>query len=69
MSRYIVLDSGPLGLITNPKGSTEALRSNEWLRTILSEGSIVVVPEIADYEVRRELKGQIGQTHFATSTL
>lgn len=55
MNRYIVLDSGPPGLIINPKGSAEALRCNEWLRSILSEGSIVVVPEIADYEVRREL--------------
>lgn len=31
------------------------MASNEWLETMLAHGSQVRVPEIADYEVRREL--------------
>jgi hypothetical protein len=51
----VVLDSGPLGIVTNPKATptNEACRS--WLRGLLSGGARVVLPEIADYEVRREL--------------
>lgn len=55
MNRTIVLDSGPLGLVTNPGGSQEAAACGHWLSTAASGGATVVIPEIADYEVRREL--------------
>ena len=55
MSRTIVLDSGPLGLATNPRGSKEAAACGQWLLNVASRGATVMVPEIADYEVRREL--------------
>ena len=55
MSRTIVLDSGPLGLVTNPGGSKEAAACGQWLLNVASGGATVMVPEIADYEVRREL--------------
>ena len=55
MSRAIVLDSGPLGLVTNPGGSKEAAACGQWLLNVASGGATVMVPEIADYEVRREL--------------
>ena len=55
MSRTVLLDSGVLGLATNPKPTVEALRCARWLDAILAAGAVVVVPEIADYEVRREL--------------
>ena len=55
MSLIIVLDSGPLGLITNPKASEDNLACNRWLEGLLRKGTIVKIPEIADYEVRREL--------------
>jgi predicted nucleic acid-binding protein len=51
----ILLDAGPLSLISNPKESGIALECNQWLRSLLFNGSSVLVPEIADYEVRREL--------------
>ncbi len=54
MDRRVVLDSGPLGLVTNTSASAENLRAWAWLWT-LPRGTRVVVPEIADYEVRREL--------------
>lgn len=55
MSRTILLDSGPLGLITNPRASKEAAACGQWLVNALTGGASVLVPSIADYEVRREL--------------
>ncbi|MCC5598859.1 nuclease [Nostoc favosum] len=55
MSQVILLDSGPLGLVTNPKLSVESLACTQWLQLLVSSGSRVIIPEIADYEVRREL--------------
>jgi predicted nucleic acid-binding protein len=51
----ILLDTGPLGLVTNPKGGDEAERCKAWLRDIIAAGADVIVPAIADYELRREL--------------
>ena len=55
MSRTIVLDNGPLGLVTNPSGSKQASACGRWLWNAAQDGATVMVPEIADYEVRREL--------------
>ena len=55
MSRTILLDSGPLGLITNPRASKDATACGQWLVNTLTGGATVLVPELADYEVRREL--------------
>lgn len=55
MSTIILLDSGPLGLITNPRGSAETDQCNRWLESLVVRGIQVKIPEIADYEVRREL--------------
>ena len=55
MLRVVVLDSGPLGLVTNPRGTEASTRCNSWLEGLLARGVNIVVPEIADYEVRREL--------------
>jgi predicted nucleic acid-binding protein len=49
------LDAGPLGRISNPRGTPENLRCRAWARSLVAAGWRVVVPEIADYEVRREL--------------
>ena len=55
MSLVILLDAGPLGMITNPKSSPESEACKSWLAAVTFNGAKVVVPEIADYEVRREL--------------
>lgn len=55
MPRIIVLDAGPLGLASKPRGKPDADRCREWLRVLDASRSRLVVPEIADYEVRREL--------------
>ena len=51
----VLLDAGPLGMITNPKSSPENEACKNWLASLAYNGVEVVIPEIADYEVRREL--------------
>ena len=41
--------------VTNPKRSPESVACAQWLQALVATGSRVVLPEIADYEVRREL--------------
>jgi predicted nucleic acid-binding protein len=55
VSRVVVLDTGPLGLVTNPKRSAESIACAQWLQTHITMGNRIIIPEIADYEVRREL--------------
>ena len=49
------LDAGPLGMVTNPKSYPENEACKNWLAKLASSGVEVMIPEIADYEVRREL--------------
>src|ERR1035437_8495179 len=51
----VLLDAGPLGMITNPKSSPENEACKNWLASLAYKGVEIVIPEIADYEVRREL--------------
>jgi predicted nucleic acid-binding protein len=55
VSRVILLDTGPLGLVTNPKLSAQSIACAQWLQTHITSGNRAIIPEIADYEVRREL--------------
>ena len=55
MNQIILLDSAPLGMVTNPKASPENESCRMWLRSLLSQDVEVIIPEITDYEVRREL--------------
>jgi predicted nucleic acid-binding protein len=55
VNRVIILDAGPLGLITNPNLSSESVACAQWVQTHITSGSRIIIPEIADYEVRREL--------------
>ena len=52
MNNIVLLDAGPLGLVSHPRASTDAVA---WLAGLVAGGAQVLVPEIADYEVRREL--------------
>ena len=53
--RIVLLDSAPLGLVSNPRASQESVACKTWLADTLSAGHRVLVPAIVDYEVRREL--------------
>lgn len=55
MNYLVLLDAGPLGMVTNPRESVENRECKNWLKTLLSAGVRVMIPEGADYEVRREL--------------
>ena len=54
MSRTIVLDATPLGMVCHPNAKGEALACKLWLADLLAHGNRVIVPEVADYEVRHE---------------
>jgi hypothetical protein len=56
VARIELLDTGPLGLVTHPNAATKNAQAAGWLRRdLLLVGTAVRVPEIADYELRREL--------------
>jgi hypothetical protein len=55
MARLILLDSGPLGLTVRAPNKPQVVRYNAWLNAILATGATIIIPEIAHYEVRREL--------------
>jgi len=55
VSLTIALDAGPLGLLTHRKDNKEAEACRRWLASKIAVGSQIIVPAIADYEVRREL--------------
>jgi predicted nucleic acid-binding protein len=56
MSLTIFLDSGPLGLLTNPKTPQPTIDILAWTVIMRQAGCRFVVPAIADYEIRRELE-------------
>jgi predicted nucleic acid-binding protein len=55
VKQCVVLDTGPLSLVTNPRQSPQSRACAEWLRSLVVAENRVVVPENADYELRREL--------------
>jgi predicted nucleic acid-binding protein len=55
MSDAVVLDSTPLGILCHPRNPPQAMACRQWVDDLLAAGRRVIVPEIADYEVRREL--------------
>jgi len=52
MGRSWIFDTGPLGKIAHPKANR---RLTAWITRVLGAGDTVILPEIADYELRREL--------------
>jgi predicted nucleic acid-binding protein len=52
MTRCIILDTGPLGKIAHPRPNQEVAG---WLRRVVASGALVIIPEIADYELRRNM--------------
>jgi predicted nucleic acid-binding protein len=53
--RLIVLDTGTLGLLTHPRAQPAAMACRQWAQAFLAAGVRIIVPGIADYELRREL--------------
>ncbi len=61
MTRIVLLDSGPLGLACSQPGKPQVDRCLAWLLGLEISGVEILIPAIADYEVRRELL-RIGAT-------
>ena len=55
MPRIVFLDSGPLGLVTQRKGVPNVEACRRWVDLLTDAGVRVMVPEVADFEIRREL--------------
>jgi len=56
MTKIIALDTGSLGMVSNPRAqSADCKACQKWLKSMLSQGHVIAIPEIADYEIRREL--------------
>jgi predicted nucleic acid-binding protein len=53
--RYVILDAGPLGLASQAPDKPDAAKCIDWIKGVQDDGSVVAVPEIARYEIRREL--------------
>ena len=52
----VILDTTPLGLVTQRAGkSPVADQCRTWMQDLLKQGIRIYLPEIADYELRREL--------------
>jgi len=51
----VLLDTGILGAVTHPRSHPESDGCKDWLIRISGAGLLPAVPEICDYELRREL--------------
>jgi hypothetical protein len=55
VSRFLLLDSGPLGLLTHRQRTADVLAIIEWASRCILSGTRIIVPAIVYYEMRREL--------------
>jgi predicted nucleic acid-binding protein len=62
LNRLVVLDTGPTWLAGQSRGRGRSDECRDWIKALKGAGAEVAVPEIARYEVRRELfrAGSIG---------
>jgi hypothetical protein len=51
----VILDSTPLGLLCDGPRKPNAVRCRQWRDALILAGHTLVIPEIIDYETRREL--------------
>jgi hypothetical protein len=55
VAEYVLLDADPLGIACRQSTHPSVAPLYQWLRALDARGPKFVVPEITDYEVRREL--------------
>ena len=67
MSDAVILDSGPLGVLCNPYHSQKPFAIRVWVADLLKVGRRGILPDIMDYEIRRELIRN--QSHNALALL
>ena len=52
---HLLLDSAPTGLLSNPTPKPDVVAIQRWFARVQAAGHTVYLPEIIDYELRREL--------------
>jgi predicted nucleic acid-binding protein len=65
MIRHILLDSSPLGLLCHPARTADVIAITQWSKSCLAAGHRIYIPEVIDYELRRELL-RAGKTESVT---
>lgn len=55
MLKAVFLDSSPLGLVTQRQGIALVDSCRKWVKELMDSGIQIFVPEVADFEIRREL--------------
>jgi len=51
----VLLDSSPLGMLTNPNNTNKTKAITKWAISLRRAKVSIIVPEICDYELRRSL--------------
>ena len=46
VSRVVLLDTGPLGLVTNPKRSPTSMACAQWLQALVTANRRVIIPKL-----------------------
>jgi hypothetical protein len=52
----VILDAGPLGIVTKRRGIPDADACRHWIAAGIRSSASFIVPAVAYYEVRRELE-------------
>ena len=55
MTRYVPLDAGVIGLLCSSPRLPDVVACMSWLGRMDQSGSVVLIPDVTLYEVRREL--------------
>jgi predicted nucleic acid-binding protein len=55
MKPAVLIDAGPLGVLTNPNHTPARQAAGQWLASLLAAGRRVILPDTSDYELGREL--------------
>ena len=53
--KHILLGSSPLGTLSNPAQTPEVIAISAWAAACDDAGHTLYIPEVIDYEIRREL--------------
>ena len=53
--KHVLFDSSPLGTLSNPDQTPEVIAISAWAADCDDAGHALYVPEVIDYEIRREL--------------
>ena len=51
----VLIDSTTLGVLTNPANKTEPIQCASWMKSLVSEGILLAVSAVIEYEHKREL--------------